>query len=249
MLRFRSYPVAFIADIEKAFLMISVNPRDRDVLRFLWVKDTFSSDPEIILRFTRVIFSVSASPFLLNATIRHHIEGYAASQPEIVSLLARSIYVDDVVCGADQEQEAHMVCASSKEILGQGCFNLRKFVTNATSLQALVDSQEAAQGNPLESEAHVVEADETYVEAILPTGVHKHSAEHKVLGAHWNTALDQLVFSLDALLEESAVVGPTKREQGNRQREPGRPTIKGTGTSRTSHQPIVEERARLAPNT
>ena len=88
---------------------------------------------------------------------------------------------------------------------------MRKFVTNATSLQALVDSQEAAQENPLESEAHVVEADETYVEAILPTGMHKRSAEHKVLGVHWNTALDQLVFSLDALLEGSAVVGPTKR--------------------------------------
>ena len=39
----------------------------------------------------------------------------------------------------------------------------------------------------------------------------KHSAEHKVLGIHWNTALDQLVFSLDAILEESVVVGPTKR--------------------------------------
>ena len=39
----------------------------------------------------------------------------------------------------------------------------------------------------------------------------KHSAEHKVLSVCWNTALDHLVFSLDAMLEESAVVGPTKR--------------------------------------
>ena len=31
LLIFRSYPVAFIADIEKAFLMISVNLKDRDV--------------------------------------------------------------------------------------------------------------------------------------------------------------------------------------------------------------------------
>ena len=86
-------------------------------------------------------------------------------------------------------------------------------MTNAISLQALVDSQEAAQGSPpvTKLEAHVVEADETYVEATLPTSMPKHSAEHEVLGVCWSTTLDQLVFSLDAMLEESAVVGPTKR--------------------------------------
>ena len=32
-----------------------MNPKDRDVLRFLWVKDPFSNEPEIVvLRFTRV---------------------------------------------------------------------------------------------------------------------------------------------------------------------------------------------------
>ena len=70
LLRFRSYPIAFTADIEKAFLMISVNPKDRDVLRFLWVRDPFSKDPELVaLRFTRVVFGVSASP--LSAKCHH----------------------------------------------------------------------------------------------------------------------------------------------------------------------------------
>ena len=34
LLRFWSHAVASVGDIEKAFLMISVNPKDRDVLRF-----------------------------------------------------------------------------------------------------------------------------------------------------------------------------------------------------------------------
>ena len=37
ILRFRTHQVALAADIEKAFLMISVVEDDRDVLRFLWI--------------------------------------------------------------------------------------------------------------------------------------------------------------------------------------------------------------------
>lgn len=39
LLRFRLNKCAFIADIEKAFLMIAVAEHDRDVLRFLWIDD------------------------------------------------------------------------------------------------------------------------------------------------------------------------------------------------------------------
>ena len=52
------------ADIEKAFLIVSVRKEDREVLRFLWVKDPKSDVPEVtVLRFTRVVFGVSSSPF------------------------------------------------------------------------------------------------------------------------------------------------------------------------------------------
>ena len=74
LLRFRLNKVALIGDVEEAFLMISVADCDRDVLRFLWVKDVESSESEIIImHFTRVVFRVSASPFLLNATLDHHM--------------------------------------------------------------------------------------------------------------------------------------------------------------------------------
>ena len=102
LLRFRTHRTALAADIEKAFLMISVVPHDRDVLRFLWVDDINKKLPKIVtLRFTRVVFGVSSSPFLLNATIIHHVERYRDVYPQFVKILTQSIYVNDVTYGAN----------------------------------------------------------------------------------------------------------------------------------------------------
>ena len=40
LLRFRSYKIALVADIEKAFHQILINPPDCDMLRFLWFENT-----------------------------------------------------------------------------------------------------------------------------------------------------------------------------------------------------------------
>ena len=76
LLCFRTFSVAITADLEKAFLQISAAEHDRDYLRFLWVK-TFTnySEPQIF-RFARVVFGLSPSPFLLNATLKEHLEKY-----------------------------------------------------------------------------------------------------------------------------------------------------------------------------
>lgn len=86
LLRFRLQKVALVANIEKAFLMITVDEEDRDVLRFLWIEDMECETPRMtVLRFARVVFGVASSPFLLNATIRHQIQGYQTDDPSFVT--------------------------------------------------------------------------------------------------------------------------------------------------------------------
>ena len=100
MMRFGCHQIALVGDIEKALLMFGVNEADRDVLRFLWVKDPFSSEPKVeIKRFTRLVFGVSSSPFLLNATLRHHMSKYALCDPEFVKKFLEALYVDDLSTG------------------------------------------------------------------------------------------------------------------------------------------------------
>ena len=77
--------IALTADLEKAFLMVSVDEADRDVLRFLRVDSTLRDPFDLkVYRFTRVVFGVSLSPFLLNATIRFHLERHLESNEGLV---------------------------------------------------------------------------------------------------------------------------------------------------------------------
>ena len=70
LLRFRVHRVVVIADIDKAFLMMSMARKDRDFLRFLLFKDALADQCHLMeLRFTLVVFGVSSCPFLLNATL------------------------------------------------------------------------------------------------------------------------------------------------------------------------------------
>ena len=149
LIRFRIQRIALIADIEKAFRMISVAEEDRDVLRFLWLDDINSQLPRIqVLRFARVVFGVASSPFLLNATLKHHIERFEQLDREFVKKFQRSIYVDDITFGADNVKETYRLYKKSKSWLADGGFNLRKYVSNSPELQNMGDTEEYQRETP-----------------------------------------------------------------------------------------------------
>ena len=149
LLRFRWFKVPIISDIEKAFHMIRVDERDRDSLRFLWIDDINSTDPRLVfLRFCRVVFGLNCSPFLLGGTLHHHITNFEFDDPKFAEELLKSIYVDDLINGGENQQRALKVYELSKACLEKGGFNLRKWRTSDPELQSLIDEIEAKQQTP-----------------------------------------------------------------------------------------------------
>ena len=49
------------------------------------------------------MFRVSSSPFLLNATIKHHFEKYKSTEAEVLKMFTWSIYIDDATYGAKDD--------------------------------------------------------------------------------------------------------------------------------------------------
>ena len=68
-------PVASCADLRKAFLQIRIRKCERNILRFHWIKNQNVSDTEI-LRFTRLVFGLIQSPYILEAILQSHLSIY-----------------------------------------------------------------------------------------------------------------------------------------------------------------------------
>ena len=93
----RGYPVILAGDIKEAFLQIRIHESERDALHFLWRADAHSEIETY--RFTRVLFGLAPSPFLLGGVLEYHLNSWAKKYPEEVERLRRSFYVDDLLTG------------------------------------------------------------------------------------------------------------------------------------------------------
>ncbi|KAH7693741.1 Zinc knuckle family protein, partial [Aphelenchoides avenae] len=132
-LRSRLHPILLLGDVEKAFLQLSLAEEDRDVTRVLWLKDYRKPPtPDNIreLRYKRVPFGISSSPFLLFATIRRHLK---ASGSRYADEYARNMYSDNLFLFADSQQEAVEKYTETKKIFTEMKMNIREFLSNDAS--------------------------------------------------------------------------------------------------------------------
>ena len=150
--KFRTHKIAFTADIEKAFLQIELNNRDRDATRFLWLKDINKSVNSVdnleAYRFCRVLFGAAPSPFLLSATVRYHLN---EKDNWITKDLTENLYMDNVVTGTNRDDKALEYYSLSRSYLQEAGMNLRQWTSNSTALnrRAQEDNAHAAQTTKL----------------------------------------------------------------------------------------------------
>lgn len=131
LLRFCVHRVALAWDMKKFFLMISIDPRDRLFEIPVDLKHCWGHAWDYRVQVYPNFFRVKSSPFLLNATINHHIEQYWTVDPEFVDKFLSSVYVDDVSICVDSVESTYQLYLESKLEAG---FTLRKFITNSPEL-------------------------------------------------------------------------------------------------------------------
>ena len=129
----RMYPVAVTADIEKAFLQVRIRECERDALRFHW---QCGEQSELkTLRFTRALFGLAPSPFLLGGVIDCHLALWEDKYPELVAEIRRSLYMDDLLTGGQTVKQASERKEKANEIFNDATFNLHKWNSNAEELE------------------------------------------------------------------------------------------------------------------
>ena len=118
-------------------------------------------------RICRVLFGVTSSSFLLTSTINKHIKSYNNEDLKFVEQFSKSLHVDHLNSGNKNIHDCYIFYNKVKARLDQASFNLRKFLSNLSDLEYLINGE-----------------------------VNHNSVGNKVLGLLWEKYKDNITFSI-----------------------------------------------------
>ena len=135
LMRFRTHPFAFSADIEGMFNQVKVNQEDKHSLRFLWKDDINSPDQPDTYQMLVHIMGATCSPtcanYALKRCARDHLEDF---DPSTIETVLRSFYVDDLLKSIESIKGGQQLIKEVIEINKLGGFRLTQFVSSDPEL-------------------------------------------------------------------------------------------------------------------
>ena len=118
LLNFRASAVGCQADIRAAFHQIVLKEEDRRFVQFLW-RDHH-------LRFRRVPFGVTCSPYMLLRTVCCHVRQCLLSQPQLMQKVQNALYMDDICPAFSSREEAVSGMEQISDVFSQAGMELHK---------------------------------------------------------------------------------------------------------------------------
>ena len=137
LLRFRIHQIALTADISKMYRAVYLDPRDRDLHRFLWREQP--TGPLVDYRMARVTFGVSSSPYLAIRALQQTAHDFGHQYPVARPLISEAFYVDDLLTGADTPEQALHMYKQLRALLIKGGFDLRKWRSSSPTVLSSID--------------------------------------------------------------------------------------------------------------
>lgn len=167
MLRWRTFKVALIADIEKMFKQIKLDENQQHLQLILWRDDSGKIQE---YKMTTVTFGLANSPYLAIRWLKAVADAVEEKFPLAAAAIRENFYVDDCTGGAFSIMEAWELYEQLKEAFNSVGCNLRKFVSNSTEIMQRIPEEDR--------------------EKIESTFI-------KVLGVHWNPVRDIITFKIN----------------------------------------------------
>ena len=124
LLCFCLHHMALVADVSRMYCAIELTKLDRDLHQFVWRRNP--KDPLLDYHMSQVTFSVSASLFAANMSIKQSAIDFAMDYPLAIDAVNRAFYVDDRLTGADSTEEAIELQRQLQDLFSRGGFLLHK---------------------------------------------------------------------------------------------------------------------------
>lgn len=131
LMRWRMNPISLAADIKQMYRQIRVRYQDTAYQRILWYnKNNCLQDYEL----QTLTFGTAPAAYLAVKTLQHLASIEKQNHPQASKTISEDFYVDDLLTGAETEQEAIQKYKEITEILSKGGFELRKWISNSSTV-------------------------------------------------------------------------------------------------------------------
>ncbi|XP_058826381.1 uncharacterized protein LOC131686180 [Topomyia yanbarensis] len=142
VMRFRTHPIAIVADIEKMYRQIQLHPEDRPLQRILWRSNR--DDPLIAYELQTVTYGFASAPFLATRTLLQVAQDEGDKYPASADAVKQDFYVDDFLSGADDVQSAIRLRQEVSAMLTSAGLPLKKWASNSSEVLAQVPQEDLA---------------------------------------------------------------------------------------------------------
>ncbi|XP_055590993.1 uncharacterized protein LOC129743074 [Uranotaenia lowii] len=145
IMRCRTKAIMLVADVEKMFRQIEIQPEDRPLQCVLWRNNP--NEEVGVYELNTVTYGTKPAPFLATRTLQQLTSDEAARFPLAAQAMADDTYMDDVITGVNILEEAIELRKQLEQITESGGFRLRKFACNRSEvLQGIPEDNLAIPG-------------------------------------------------------------------------------------------------------
>ena len=168
LLGWRFGKIAVCADLEKAYLMILIDPKDRNYMKLIWFDEHGQPMP---LRHAALAFGLKPAQNILGATTTKHLEEQKknVNLVQIADKLIKSFYSDNLLTTVNTVEEGKKLVLTATDIFKTAGMNLREWNTNDPDLKEFLKKKDLYQGKDTTN----------------------------ILGMKWNTIEDTLSFKFE----------------------------------------------------